>query len=214
MFINFAVFFFMKTKLEWHEFDTFLSCSITDLPHAHSFTSISLNNSKCMQKSSRGIIAYSALNDLIFPFLAAALHNPIFLLMNHHSALNTKLQLLNLFTLIASNYTPSSSSSHSTHLFFFSFVIINSSCITRTHHAGNSLIVNIGLTDLVVTIIVIPMSIVSLLAINKDDEEAPLSVCKSQWFLAACAFLVSVLTLAVSSATLLKKYRLNYFEAH
>jgi hypothetical protein len=27
---------------------------------------------------------------------------------------------------------------------------------------------------------------------------APLSVCKSQWFLAACAFLVSVLTLAVS----------------
>lgn len=44
------------------------------------------------------------------------------------------------------------------------------------------------------------MSIVSLLAINKDDEEAPLSVCKSQWYLAACAFLVSVLTLAVSSA--------------
>lgn len=67
------------------------------------------------------------------------------------------------------------------------------------HHTGNSLIVNIGLTDLLVTILVIPMSIVSLLAINKDDEVAPLSVCKSQWFLAACAFLVSVLTLAVSS---------------
>jgi len=58
--------------------------------------------------------------------------------------------------------------------------------------------VNIGLTDLVVTIVVIPISIVSLLALNKDEEETPLSVCKFQWFLAACAFLVSVLTLAVS----------------
>lgn len=63
---------------------------------------------------------------------------------------------------------------------------------------GNSLIVNIGLTDLVVTIVVIPISIVSLLAMNKDEDVAPLSVCKFQWFLAACAFLVSVLTLAVS----------------
>ncbi|CAG9801627.1 unnamed protein product [Chironomus riparius] len=65
--------------------------------------------------------------------------------------------------------------------------------------AGNSLVVNIGLTDLIVTIVVIPISIVSLLAMNKDEEETPLSVCKFQWFLAACAFLVSVLTLAVTS---------------
>jgi hypothetical protein len=81
-----------------------------------------------------------------------------------------------------------------THPFFFSHY----HCF-HASHTGNSLIVNIGLTDLLVTILVIPMSIVSLLAINKDDEVAPLSVCKSQWFLAACAFLVSVLTLAVSS---------------
>lgn len=66
---------------------------------------------------------------------------------------------------------------------------------------GNSLIVNIGLTDIVVTIVVIPISIVSLLAITKDEDTIPLNVCKSQWFLCACAFLVSVLTLAVSRKT-------------
>lgn len=65
---------------------------------------------------------------------------------------------------------------------------------------GNSLIVNTGLSDLVVTIVVIPISIVSLLAIHKDDEIPPLSVCKTQWFLAACTFVISVLTLAVSRA--------------
>lgn len=63
---------------------------------------------------------------------------------------------------------------------------------------GNSLIVNNGLSDLTVSIVVIPISIVSLLAMNNDDELTPLSVCKFQWFLAACTFLVSVLTLAVS----------------
>lgn len=68
-------------------------------------------------------------------------------------------------------------------------------------HAGNSLIVNIGLSDLAVSIVVIPISIVSLLAMNKDEELTPLSVCKFQWFLAACTFLISVLTLAVSSWT-------------
>lgn len=64
---------------------------------------------------------------------------------------------------------------------------------------GNSLIVNIGLSDLAVSIVVIPISIVSLLAMNKDEDLPPLSVCKFQWFLAACTFLISVLTLAVSS---------------
>lgn len=42
---------------------------------------------------------------------------------------------------------------------------------------------------------------------NKDEEETPLSVCKFQWFLAACAFLVSVLTLAVSRI----KKLINFF---
>lgn len=69
----------------------------------------------------------------------------------------------------------------------------------HTQITGNSLIVNIGLSDLAVSIVVIPISIVSLLAMNKDEELPPLSVCKFQWFLAACTFLISVLTLAVSS---------------
>ncbi|CRK97803.1 CLUMA_CG011182, isoform A [Clunio marinus] len=34
---------------------------------------------------------------------------------------------------------------------------------------------------------------------NKSEELTPLSVCKFQWFLAACTFLISVLTLAVTS---------------
>lgn len=67
------------------------------------------------------------------------------------------------------------------------------------YFVGNSLIVNVGLSDLVVTIVAIPVSIVSLLAMNKHEEETPLSVCKFQWFLAACALLVCVLTLAVST---------------
>lgn len=66
---------------------------------------------------------------------------------------------------------------------------------------GNSLIVNIGLSDLAVSIVVIPISIVSLLAMNKEEELTPVSVCKFQWFLAACTFLISVLTLAVSRWT-------------
>jgi hypothetical protein len=63
---------------------------------------------------------------------------------------------------------------------------------------GNSFIVGIGLSDIIVSIIVIPISIVSLLALNKDEDEASLSVCKIQWYLAACTFLISILTLAVS----------------
>lgn len=78
------------------------------------------------------------------------------------------------------------------HFFFIHITFIH----PRTQ--GNSLIVNIGLSDLAVTIVVIPISIVSLLAMNKDEELPPLSVCKFQWFLAACTFLISVLTLAVS----------------
>lgn len=69
---------------------------------------------------------------------------------------------------------------------------------TRT---GNSLIVNTGLSDLAVSIVIFPISIISLLAMSKDEDLAPLSVCKFQWFLAACTFLISVLTLTVSSWT-------------
>lgn len=63
------------------------------------------------------------------------------------------------------------------------------------YSAGNAFIVNIALADLLITSVVMPASTIVLLAgIDNSDTE----VCKFQWFLAACSFLVSILTLAVS----------------
>lgn len=65
-------------------------------------------------------------------------------------------------------------------------------------HLGNSLIVNVGLADLAVTIVVIPISIISLIFMD-DNQDSPSSiVLKFQCFLIASAFLVSLLTMAVS----------------
>ncbi|EDS36943.1 conserved hypothetical protein [Culex quinquefasciatus] len=61
---------------------------------------------------------------------------------------------------------------------------------------GNAFIVNIALADLLITSVVMPASTIVLLAgIDNSDTE----VCKFQWFLAACSFLVSILTLAIMS---------------
>lgn len=60
--------------------------------------------------------------------------------------------------------------------------------------AGNAFVVNVALADLLVTSILIPASIIVILANDKETY----NVCKFQWFLAAYAFLVTVLSLVVS----------------
>lgn len=60
---------------------------------------------------------------------------------------------------------------------------------------GNAFVVNIALADLLITSVLIPASIIVLLS-GVDDTS--FAVCRFQWFLAACAFLVSVFSLAVS----------------
>lgn len=62
--------------------------------------------------------------------------------------------------------------------------------------AGNAFIVNVALADLLVTSILMPASTIVLLA----GIEEPLAVCRVQWFFAACAFLVTILSLAVSTS--------------
>lgn len=89
---------------------------------------------------------------------------------------------------------------HHNHWLFFILHHFFRHIHARKHtRAGNSLIVNSGLSDLAVSIVIFPISIINLLAMSKDDDLASLSVCKFQWFLAACTFLISVLTLTVSS---------------
>nr|XP_029735654.1 melatonin receptor type 1B-like [Aedes albopictus] len=75
-------------------------------------------------------------------------------------------------------------------------VFMISSVMIEDHlkKAGNAFIVNIALADLLITSVVMPASTIVLLAgIDNSDTE----VCKFQWFLAACSFLVSILTLAI-----------------
>ncbi|XP_055531912.1 melatonin receptor type 1A-like [Wyeomyia smithii] len=75
-------------------------------------------------------------------------------------------------------------------------VFMISSVMIEDHlkKAGNAFIVNIALADLLITSVVMPASTIVLLAgIDNSDTE----VCKFQWFLAACSFLVSILTLAM-----------------
>uniref|UniRef100_A0AAG5D5N2 G-protein coupled receptors family 1 profile domain-containing protein n=1 Tax=Anopheles atroparvus TaxID=41427 RepID=A0AAG5D5N2_ANOAO len=75
-------------------------------------------------------------------------------------------------------------------------VFMISSVMIEDHlkKAGNAFIVNIALADLLITSVVMPASTIVLLAgIDNSDTE----VCKFHWFLAACSFLVSILTLAM-----------------
>ncbi|XP_055701030.1 melatonin receptor type 1B-A-like [Phlebotomus papatasi] len=76
-------------------------------------------------------------------------------------------------------------------------VFLISSIMIEDHlkKAGNAFIVSVALADLLVTSLLIPSSTILLLA-GIDDS---LSVCKFQWFLAACAFLVSVLSLSTTA---------------
>ncbi|XP_049546047.1 melatonin receptor type 1B-like [Anopheles darlingi] len=78
-------------------------------------------------------------------------------------------------------------------------VFMISSVMIEDHlkKAGNAFIVNIALADLLITSVVMPASTIVLLAgIDNADTE----VCKFHWFLAACSFLVSILTLAMMAA--------------
>ncbi|XP_049293708.1 melatonin receptor type 1B-A-like [Anopheles funestus] len=75
-------------------------------------------------------------------------------------------------------------------------VFMISSVMIEDHlkKAGNAFIVNIALADLLITSVVMPASTIVLLAgIDNSDTE----VCQFHWFLAACSFLVSILTLAM-----------------
>ncbi|XP_053665581.1 melatonin receptor type 1B-like [Anopheles marshallii] len=75
-------------------------------------------------------------------------------------------------------------------------VFMISSVMIEDHlkKAGNAFIVNIALADLLITSVVMPASTIVLLAgIDNSDKE----VCYFHWFLAACSFLVSILTLAM-----------------
>ncbi|KAF5300977.1 hypothetical protein FQR65_LT09021 [Abscondita terminalis] len=61
---------------------------------------------------------------------------------------------------------------------------------------GNAFVVNVALADLLVSGLVVPASAVVILAGLQDN----LVVCRFQWFLAALCFLVTVLSLAATSA--------------
>ncbi|XP_059612606.1 melatonin receptor type 1B-A-like [Phlebotomus argentipes] len=80
-------------------------------------------------------------------------------------------------------------------------IFLISSIMIEDHlkKAGNAFIVSVALADLLITSLLIPSSAILLLA-GIDDS---LSVCKFQWFLAACAFLISVLSL---SSTAVENY--------
>uniref|UniRef100_A0A1B0GQ08 G-protein coupled receptors family 1 profile domain-containing protein n=1 Tax=Phlebotomus papatasi TaxID=29031 RepID=A0A1B0GQ08_PHLPP len=67
--------------------------------------------------------------------------------------------------------------------------------VVENPRVRNAFIVSVALADLLVTSLLIPSSTILLLA-GIDDS---LSVCKFQWFLAACAFLVSVLSLSTTA---------------
>lgn len=57
---------------------------------------------------------------------------------------------------------------------------------------GNAFLVNVALADLVVTGLVIPVSVIVILA----GHEESLATCRFEWTLEALCFLVTVLTLA------------------
>lgn len=66
----------------------------------------------------------------------------------------------------------------------------------ETIFPGNAFIVSVALADLLVSSILIPTSVIVLLA---GFDESSMAICRAQWFFAACAFLVTILSLAVSN---------------
>ncbi|XP_055908176.1 melatonin receptor type 1B-A-like [Eupeodes corollae] len=76
-------------------------------------------------------------------------------------------------------------------------IFMISSIMIEDHlkRAGNAFIGNIALADLLVTSVLMPASTIVLLADIEDTQ----SVCRVQWFLATCAFLVSILSLAMTA---------------
>lgn len=78
---------------------------------------------------------------------------------------------------------------------FFEFRAFLHEFLFKNIFSGNAFVVNIALADLLITSVLIPASIIVLLS-GVDDTS--FAVCRFQWFLAACAFLVSVFSLAVS----------------
>ncbi|GAB0090237.1 G protein-coupled receptor, rhodopsin-like [Sergentomyia squamirostris] len=76
-------------------------------------------------------------------------------------------------------------------------VFLISSIMIEDHlkKAGNTFIVSVALADLLITSLLIPSSAILILAGINDS----LSVCKFQWFLAGCAFLISTLSLAITA---------------
>lgn len=80
-------------------------------------------------------------------------------------------------------------------ILFLELKLSTTLCITITiYFTGNTFIVNVALADLLITSILMPCSTIVLLA-GMDET---LSVCRVQWFFAACAFVITVLSLAVS----------------
>lgn len=77
----------------------------------------------------------------------------------------------------------------------FKFIFI------KIHFTGNAFIVSVALADLLVSSVLIPASVIVLLA---GIDESSLAICRVQWFCATCAFLVTILSLAVSIILLIK----------
>ena len=80
----------------------------------------------------------------------------------------------------------------------------------KLYITGNAFIVNVALADLLVTSILMPASTIVLLA----GIDAPLSVCRVQWFFAACAFLTTILSLAVSTYSMLCNNNNSYLSMY
>lgn len=67
---------------------------------------------------------------------------------------------------------------------------------TRLLFPGNAFLVNVALADLLVTGLVIPVSVIVILAGHTES----LNTCRFEWTLEALCFLVTVLTLATIAA--------------
>lgn len=67
---------------------------------------------------------------------------------------------------------------------------------TRVLFPGNAFLVNVALADLLVTGLVIPVSVIVILAGYAES----LGACRFEWTLEALCFLVTVLTLATIAA--------------
>lgn len=72
---------------------------------------------------------------------------------------------------------------------------------------GNAFIVSVALADLLVSSVLIPTSVIVLLA---GFDESSMAVCRVQWFFASCAFLVTILSLAVSKNRYIFAMKIKY----